>query len=241
MVTSVREPPRRLGWNGSLSAARSAACAILVMVEPGEAPSRLDVVNTTATIVQSVLTSLAIVVGGAWALWEFGLKRVAVPRIEMEHQVTSLRIGPDYRLIHLSVTHENKGDTLVELGSADVRLQRVMPLSEPIKERLESGENPAEGAAVIPWPLLCRLKGDLSIELEPDEKHEVTFEFVIPAYVDAIRIYTYFPNASKSSREEKIGWSRTTIFQPGQVEKADDGFADISPRPDVPFACARDR
>jgi hypothetical protein len=74
--------------------------------------STLDAVGRAASVVQSILTSLAIVVGGAWAVWEFGLKRVSVPRIEMHHEITALRISPDYRLIHLSVAHENRPVTM---------------------------------------------------------------------------------------------------------------------------------
>lgn len=199
-------------------------------------------IGAWASVAQSLLTCRAILAGGGWALWEFGLKRVSVPRIELHHAVTALRISPDYRLIHLSVAHENKGDTLVRLGSADIRLQRVLPLPDPVKAAIEKGENPGgESSAIVPWPLLCRLKHELRIELEPNERHETTFEFIIPAHIEAVRIYSYFPNETKSSAGGEIGWARTTIFRPHREEAADVAFRDTPPRSDAPFVCARDR
>lgn len=212
-----------------------------IMCDPAETKTKLSAVKEIAGLIQSLLTILAVIIGAGWALWEFGLKRVSTPKLVIEHRVTSLRVSDDYRLIHLSVRHENKGETLVHLDSADIRIQRVLPLPKRVRDSIASGQSPAaDGGVVIAWPMLCRLNQSTSAELEPSESHELTYEFVIPAYVDVLKVYSYFRNSEKTRDDGEIGWAQTSIYSVPKEEERSDGVENIAPNKNVRAVCARD-
>jgi hypothetical protein len=53
------------------------------------------------------------------------------------------------------------------------------------------------------WSKECR-------EVEPGEIDEFHFDFVIPAHVQLVEIYSYIRNVKKQDRE--IGWNTTTVY-----------------------------
>lgn len=185
-------------------------------------------------IVQSIATIIALLAGAIWALYIYIDQREAKPQLNINHQIKSLLLNPEYRLIHITVIHENRGNTLIKLNQADIRLQRVMPLPRNVSDKLKNLNNPIrKNELVIRWPLLCRRLLKHTLELEPNETHESINEFVVPSYVKIIRIYTYYPNEEKNS----IGWAKATIYNVENEEKRDE----IQPRKDniSPDICTR--
>ncbi len=91
----------------------------------------------------------------------------------------------------------------------------MLPVPEKILGAIDSGENPVPpGKTEIQWPRV----GDAhevtweqgKFEIEPGESDQVLFDFVVPAEVETLNVYTYFKNESKEGRE--IGWSLTTVY-----------------------------
>lgn len=185
-------------------------------------------------IVQSIATIVALVIGGVWALYIYNNQREAKPHLNIDHEITSILLSPEYRLIHISVIHENRGNTLIELNKSDIRLQQIMPLSESISKKLTRRDDSIiNNCPIIGWPLLCRRLSSQNLELEPNETHESITEFIIPSYVSVVKIYTYYPNKEKDA----IGWANTTIYDVEDEENRDE----IQLREGVssPHICAR--
>ncbi len=92
-------------------------------------------------------------------------------------------------------------------------MQQVFPVPRSIRNLLDAGTNPIKNNLnVVSWPLLFRRTPRLALEVEPNESGELVQEFFIPAYVQTIKLYTYFENALKSKPGKSIGWSKTTIY-----------------------------
>ena len=169
--------------------------------------------------VQSIATIIALVVGAVWGLYIYDKQREAKPQLNIDHSVQSVRLNGDYRLVHVAVSHENRGKTLIRLNAADIRVQQVMPMASTLVEKIGKGEDLVRaGESVVQWPLLCHRTGSFELELEPNETHESVHEFVIPSRAEIIKIYTYYPNSDK----DQIGWSNTTIFDLTAEEDADE-------------------
>ena len=206
-------------------------------VDEDDAPS-LARAKDWLQIVQSAATVFALIVGAVWALYIYGTQREAQPQLDIDHAITALRLTPDYRWVHLTVIHKNRGKSLVQLSSADIRLQRVLPLPKKVQSRLDAKEDPViADDAVVRWPLLCRRTFDKALELEPNETHEATYEFVIPAYVETIKVYTYFPNEARSN---EIGWAKASIHSFKTDGERSDEAADPDDTGRSDNICARD-
>ena len=70
-----------------------------------------------------------------------------------------------------------------------------------------------EQESEIEWPLLGEV--DLSgeeqkCEIEPGEKEEFDFDFVIGSEIESVVIYSYLKNRKKGRKQ--IGWNKTTIY-----------------------------
>jgi hypothetical protein len=99
---------------------------------------------------------------------------------------------------------------LISIESYKVRIDKVIPLDNEIREKILKDEDPVSEDYKISWPnLYYRVKNFKPWELEPSENEEVNFDFVIDKKIKTILVYSYLKNTSKPERE--IGWSRTTF------------------------------
>jgi len=81
--------------------------------------SSIDNVNTVADIVQALLTSAAIVIGGVWAYFKFAKGRTFRPRIEVGLSGQWREVGQS-KLLHTRIRVKNIGlskITLIQRGS----------------------------------------------------------------------------------------------------------------------------
>lgn len=173
-----------------------------------------------AQIAQSVLTGIAIVVGGFWGYWLFVKNRQRYPRALIEHTVFHSAISDNKVLLHVIVKVTNLGNVLLSLVSLDARVQRILPPSAKIIESIQEGLDPvAEGASEIEWPLIGERELDLKKdkhEIEPGESQGIDCDFILGEEVEVIAIYTYLKNKSKRGRE--IGWDLTTVYNLRDME-----------------------
>jgi hypothetical protein len=81
--------------------------------------SNLDVVKTVVEIIQALVTSAAIVVGGIWAYFKFAQNRTFRPRIEVDMSGQWRNVGQS-KLLHARIRVKNIGlskITLIQKGS----------------------------------------------------------------------------------------------------------------------------
>ena len=163
-------------------------------------------------LLQSVITIAAIVVGGIWTYRLFVEQRALKPHLNIQHAVVARVISPGVAWLHLTVTLANSGDSLVSLHKADVRVQQILPLGPSIQAALNARKTRVgRKNNLVPWPGLCRYVMTPDVDIEPKETDNVEFDFLIPANVRSVRIYTYLENALATSKSRKMGWKLGTI------------------------------
>ncbi len=171
-------------------------------------------VKIITEIIESIISTLAIIVGGYWAYLKFIRKRESFPRADIEHKIFYKLIGNGKRLVHLSVIIKNIGEVLLSISSADIRINRIFPLSEELKNKLEKNQQLIlEGFNEIFWEYLLEKEitfRENECEIEPIEDQVFDFDVIIDDTIQVIQVYSYFKNVKKLDRE--IGWSETTFF-----------------------------
>ncbi len=172
-------------------------------------------------------TIAAIVVGGIWAYLLFIRRRQKYPRAALTHHIVHRRIShdelPDDKvLLRVGLVIENPGEVLLSLISGETRVQQVEPWPKWFLEKVKNGEDPVEeGQTEVNWPyagepgerLLQFEKKER--EVEPGEKDEIHFDFVLTAECEAVLVYTYIQNQAKLGWRRKgrdIGWGVTSLY-----------------------------
>lgn len=181
---------------------------------PQPIPAWLQTVKAYSDALQPPITVLAIVIGGIWTYRLFVQHRQKFPRANISQRVTSWSLSPKDRLLHVAVSVENVGQTLIELAWGFVRVQQVLPLDEAVGSHLACGDDPVqEGECEVLWPQLCERRCDWANaprEVEPGESDEYHFDFVIPESTQVVEVYTHFQNVTKRNRA--LGWNSTALY-----------------------------
>jgi len=167
----------------------------------------LSHIKEWSEIVQSILTSVALVAGGSWTYYNFIYKRERWPRAEVHLCGTSYVEGGRV-FLSVKIHIKNIGQLLLPIVCVQTRVQQVSPLTEDYSPEY----HPKEKGVVLDWPTLEEMTmtyevGDL--ELEPNEPHEFDFEFLLSDDIRIVKITAYIPNPRKSKQE--IGWLASSI------------------------------
>ncbi len=165
-------------------------------------------------VLKNYATVGAFIIGGFWVYLTFVRKREKYPRANVTHRIIHKNIDDKKVLLKVTIDIHNTGATVMHLDRRLVRVQQMIPWPmaalEPVCLKKEhAGEQESE----IQWPLLREV--DLSgeeqrCEIEPGEKEEFDFDFVIDSEIKSVVIYSYFKNQKKGRKE--IGWNKTTIY-----------------------------
>ena len=166
----------------------------------------LDTVKSWAEILRSFFTVAAIVAAGIW----FFLQGETSPKANISHMVTNRQINENLTWVHVSIKISNAGKTTLDLTSGIIRIQKILPLDPKISEIIERNENPIpQGSLIVAWPRIGdSYEPSLNIKIEPGESDILKCEFIIPSYVKAVKIYSYF----EKQKDSQTGWSATTIY-----------------------------
>lgn len=182
-----------------------------------KAQDSLSMVATVATIV-------ALILGGYWGYQIFIRKRQKYPHAAVDHTFSHWRLPDGRYLLHLVLKVINKGEVLLTLAELDIWIGKVMPWPEqipwPKPERLDATLARVERANVsktgcveVEWPLLVgkTVYFDIGEQLiEPGEEDELHFDFPIPGDVELLHVYTHLRNVPNPMRN--IGWPKTTFY-----------------------------
>jgi hypothetical protein len=176
----------------------------------------LDHAKTWSDILQNVATIVALIVGAIWTYRLYVKERTRYPRVQIAHTAKALALNRRFTLLTVTVTIKNIGSVLLTIDRALGNVYDVgakgANLAGDVDESLSKDIRDPDGLR-IKFPRIKTLerrwkKGEF--ELEPQEQDQVVFDFVLPVSVSAVRIYTYFNNPLKPSRN--IGWSDSSVY-----------------------------
>lgn len=171
-------------------------------------------VKAIASIIQAIVTSAGIVVGGVWTYMVFVKKRQKYPRASVRHDISHRNLGGGHVLLSVRATISNAGEVLLSLESAETRVQQVLPPLATLLDDVKKGKDPVPtGETEVGWPLLCSRKSKRKIgefQIEPGESDSIQYDFILSEEVGTVEIYTYLKNEAVHKRN--IGWNVTTIY-----------------------------
>ena len=112
--------------------------------------------------VQSGLTIVAIVVGGAFAIFKFQLFRDFEPHLSISQDVSHRFIGDEYVHIAVISTLNNNSRVRVELKRGFFRVQKILPVTDKEVERLYAQVFSDKEYEDIQWPTLDEFPASLA-------------------------------------------------------------------------------
>jgi hypothetical protein len=174
-----------------------------------------DSVKDLTQIIQASVTSVAIVMGGFFAIVKLELFRDFAPHLTIGHQISHRRIGNSYVHVGVVVTLRNSSKVAMKIRRGEYLVQQVSPVTDAKIESLNIYLPDAE-SNYIEWPVLDeqeRIWNEEELIIDPGESRQEAFESVIPRHTDSILIYSYFNNQKyKPGFKLAQGWSATSFY-----------------------------
>ena len=188
--------------------------------------------------IQSIVTVVAIGIGGylAWRNWH--IFRAREPHVTISHQVSHRVVGTEYVHISLTVTLHNSSRVHLEFRDGSFTLQQLAPVLDEEVERLYVQVFEDGPETYLQWPTLedvNRTWNEDELVVEPGESEYQTYEFIVNREVESVVLSTYFYNSRvlgkipdnveprhAQRRKRKFrrwleergpsGWGRTTVY-----------------------------
>jgi hypothetical protein len=209
--------------NAGLGTERSHA-DVRVEAQPTEislgrrAAAFLDSQKDRITSIQSLVTILALFVGGFWTYRIFIEQRQDHPRLKVEHRIQYWKISSEQVLLSVDEVLTNTGSVKVDLPGGIIRVIQVMPLPPSVAAELSIAQQTpthsrAEASIYDPtkWYVLVdshRTWKSGSVVIEPGESDTVPNEFIIPAAVRVVAVYSFVNNPENA----RLGWNGLTYY-----------------------------
>ena len=166
--------------------------------------------------IESVVTILAILLGGAYAIFKLGVFRDLKPHLTITQSVSHRHIGSNYIHIAVMVELQNSSKVAMELRHAFFRAQMISPLTDEEIEQLYGNTFTDDEDKRIWWPTLEEIDkswGVGELIIEPNETHSETYEFIVGMETETVMIYAYFHNPQyESGANVAEGWDTTTVY-----------------------------
>ena len=183
----------------------------LLVDNPSDVSTMKDVVST----VQSIVTIIAITIGGGFVLFKLDAFRDLEPHVNVVHEISHRIMNDTY--VHISVTAvlHNSSKVKVEFLEALFSIQRVLPMPNETIEQKHDQVFYFRKVTDLQWPVLNILEpkwelGELVIE--PGEVHRETQQFLVKLEeAETVLIYTHFSDSRPGRLAEGFGWHATTV------------------------------
>ena len=167
------------------------------------------------SVIQAILTSAAIVVGAFWTYFLFVRERLSFPKIRIELIVKDIVLHVGSRIVHAEIKIINIGHVIFKSRYAELRLRKIVPIHNEIKEDVEKGLDPvSKDRTEIEWPLVAGRKwkwDKKEFEIEPGEVDSLHADYIIDSNIEVAEFYYYIQNSKK--RPQDIGWTLTKIHE----------------------------
>ena len=185
--------------------------------------------------VQAALTVVGVFAAGLLGWLRFGWFRLAKPHATLDHHISHRPVTGGRTHLAVQVTLHNSSRVVLEFRKAMVWIQRVAPATESEVEEYhrEVLEGQRQDLAWKRVALMYHIWQTDQLVVEPGERDQITWEFLIPSDLQTVRIYTYFYNErvaqakTPAQRPERkrawcwlflkrkkgpLGWSRASIY-----------------------------
>jgi len=164
----------------------------------------------------------AILVGGFWTYYHFLMERRNFPHANIEQRISHIALSESVKLVRLDTELTNTGNARLISGKAIVRIQQVLPIPlcgenercarKEINDALNQRTNQQDRFS---WQLVAQRETifNPALEVEPNEKDIIDFEFAVPTSIKVIRVSSYFRNDKKTKGDKsEIGWSVSSYY-----------------------------
>ena len=169
-----------------------------------------------AGVLQGYVTVVAIMSGGAFAIYRFRIFRTLEPHITVTQTVSHRVVSDSYVHIFVTATLHNNSRVEVGIREATIALQMISPMTDFAVEIFDAEASGGENPRYIQWPTLGDEMGtwnENELIVEPGASHPETFEFIVSREVRAVLIDTYFYNQTYEGYSMKSkGWGATTAY-----------------------------
>ncbi len=173
----------------------------------------LSELQEIASILQSFITTLAIIIGGLWGYTTFILKRGKYPKAKIEHTIIHRIINDNMLLLSADIFINNVGDVLLSFDSWEITVKQMLPPASQLDRLIkEGGIREGEGVGVIQWRAIDSEKQKVEDKfiIEPGESQQFHRDYVIHSSVKTIMLISFFKNIDINDRS--IGWDLTSTY-----------------------------
>ena len=152
----------------------------------------------------------ALVVAGWWTYSRFIRQRQPFPRATVELVITHRQLVAEHTFLRVVAKVNNVGNALLETELLRADVYQVLPVAPETAAKLADGSLVPEEGREAAWLFLDSRTGGWPGHIEPGEWDEFGFDFVIPADVTTVFIYTYIKNVKQKKRD--LGWTVTKLY-----------------------------
>lgn len=182
----------------------------------------------------SSLESIATIVGIFAAAYWFYRRRARYPRLTWSHTITHERINDETIWLNVQISVENKGEIQAKTPSVTTRVHQVLPLHSDVPASIDPNDKSLFLNGEICWPEIRSWDAtSTQQDIEPTETTTLERDFLIPANLEVILVYTFVPNAFRMSTGH--GWPIQTIYRIAD-SPLQGGQGDAEERPTEPRA-----
>ena len=173
-------------------------------------------IGLAAGVLQGYVTVVAIIAGGAFAIYRFRIFRTLEPHVTVSLDVSHRVISESY--VHVFITAVLHNGSRVEVGirEATFGLQMISPMMDFTVEIFSAEASQGEDTSYIQWPTLrevTRTWDDNEFVIEPGSSHYESIEFMVSREVRAVLVDTYFYNQKyRRLSTSPQGWGVTTAY-----------------------------
>ena len=97
--------------------------------------------------IQSLVSIFALLVGGAWVIWNFDFQSEHVPQLSVSQEVTKFSVGEDITLLKITDKLRNEGKKTGVIKCVSLYAGLVLPLStdnlERVRHAIQAENNPS--------------------------------------------------------------------------------------------------
>ena len=175
---------------------------------------------------QAIISIIAVLAAGWWAYNIFVKERRAYPHANIDLIISHVPLSKDINLLRVAAMVTNTGTSRLVIEQMETRVQQVYPILpctaghpcavEQVNQALREMDRKEDRFS---WPLIGKRTKvfDEAIDIEPTERDQFDFEFVIASNVTTVRIYSYVRNEEKSTDTNEVGWLFTTYYKVKQA------------------------
>jgi hypothetical protein len=174
--------------------------------------AKLDVEVKTLDALFKITSISTLIIGAGWSYRAFFRQRLAVARINVDHEIKQITLPNGDYLLKVYATVENIGQIKVVLPCWRLSAEQILPLDSSARldrKAFTDKEFPWLSVADGVFTSGNREHGEAFwMLLEPGEEDQASGNLVIHAGVEVVQVYSHF---SLAVEEGSQGWERRVI------------------------------